>query len=520
MSADWTQGYVTDTLYTDSFFRELSPVWLNYVAVLKGCLPIDLDAPFTYLELGCGLGRSTTVFAGAFPHARFIGVDFNPAHISLAERYADTIGIENVEFWERGFADLAEEALPPCDFIVLHGVYSWISPETRQSVRRIILKHLKPGGLVYISYNALPGWAAASPLRKLMVEAASQAGGDVTSSLNASIRLMEEFSKAEPGYFRANPAAANELKNLRARGENYLAHEFLNSEWGLLYGVDVADEMAEAKLNYLGSATLVENHIDLLVDEAVSAQINAQRSARLRDLMLDYAVNQRFRRDVFIRGHQSLSKVEQDAVFSLVSLGTTRSEAEFTQKVEAGNREIAFSDGLFSLIKKAALSGAKTVAEYRAACAGVTQRKASIDNLLTTLVAAGHLAPFVGQSVAAPSDLAGPLAIPNPVNARIIENVVATRARQQLVSRVAGSGVAIDAVEALILQLILSGTSREALLDRLPSALESQGLQLVSAQSNSGSAINEGSPSMLQTCVWRFDEKLSVLKRCGIVCEL
>ena len=66
MTADWTQGYVTDTIYTDGFFRELSPSWLNYVAALKGCLPIPLDRPFTYLELGCGLGRSTTVLAGAF----------------------------------------------------------------------------------------------------------------------------------------------------------------------------------------------------------------------------------------------------------------------------------------------------------------------------------------------------------------------------------------------------------------------------------------------------------------------
>ena len=157
MDSDWTQGYVTEVLYTEHFFRELSPAWLNYVAVQSGCQPRPLDPGFTYMELGCGLGQTVTLLAGAYPQGRFYGVDFNPAHVDWGRRYAGQAGIGNVEFLERSFLDLTSQEVPECDFIVLHGVYAWVGPAVRAGIQRIIRERLKPGGLVYNSYNCLPG---------------------------------------------------------------------------------------------------------------------------------------------------------------------------------------------------------------------------------------------------------------------------------------------------------------------------------------------------------------------------
>ncbi len=132
MSADWSQGYVTDVIYTDNSYREMSPAWLNYVAALNGCHGRSLEGAFSYIELGCGLGRTVVHLAAVFPRASFIGVDLNPAHIDSAQRYAAELGIGNVRFLERGFSDLIGEAnarhldIPEVDFVALHGVYSWI----------------------------------------------------------------------------------------------------------------------------------------------------------------------------------------------------------------------------------------------------------------------------------------------------------------------------------------------------------------------------------------------------------
>jgi SAM-dependent methyltransferase len=246
MTSKWSQGYVTEAIYTDGFYRELSPAWLNYVAALKGCLPIATDRPFTYLELGCGLGRSTAILAGAFPQGRFIGVDFNPAHVALARRHAEDLAIGNVEFLERSFQDLTQEVLPVCDYIVLHGVYTWVNPEARRAIRQIILDRLRPGGLVYVSYNCLPGWSSAAPLRKLMYEAAAENAGPLAGNVSPALDLMEKLATGKLGYFRANETAGPEVKRFKERGTNYLAHEFLNADWSLFYSVDVAEEMAEA----------------------------------------------------------------------------------------------------------------------------------------------------------------------------------------------------------------------------------------------------------------------------------
>lgn len=194
----WSQGYVTDTIYADRFFRELSPAWLNYVAALCGASPRNLDRSFTYLDLGCGLGSSTIVNAGAFPAGEFHACDFNPAHIEGGQRHAGALGISNIQFHESSFQDLLlQQQLPAFDFIVLHGVYSWVGAEARQAIRRIIDETVKPGGLVYLSYNCLPGWSIEAPLRKLLVELAATEGGGSPQMYAAGTPLVEAFEQQQ-----------------------------------------------------------------------------------------------------------------------------------------------------------------------------------------------------------------------------------------------------------------------------------------------------------------------------------
>jgi SAM-dependent methyltransferase len=200
----WSQGYVTDTNYTDHFFRELSPVWLNYVAALNGAPPHRLDPSFTYLELGCGFGSSTIVNAGAFRQGEFHACDFNPAHFEGAMRQASALGISNIQFHETSFQHLLALDLPAFDFIVLHGVYSWIGAAARQAIRGVIGQTLKPGGLVYLSYNCLPGWSIEAPLRKLLLELAATGVGGSPQRTEQALRSVKQLSDSKLRHFTAN----------------------------------------------------------------------------------------------------------------------------------------------------------------------------------------------------------------------------------------------------------------------------------------------------------------------------
>jgi SAM-dependent methyltransferase len=89
-------------------------------------------------------------------------------HIEHGRGIAAEAAIRNVSFHTADFANATELSLPQFDYIVSHGVYSWISPQARAAMRSFIDCHLKPGGLVYLSYNAMPGRAADLPFQRLV----------------------------------------------------------------------------------------------------------------------------------------------------------------------------------------------------------------------------------------------------------------------------------------------------------------------------------------------------------------
>jgi SAM-dependent methyltransferase len=169
--AGWNDGYVSDVVYTSNFHRETTPVWLAAAALLLGHRPPDLARPFSYADLGCGNGLTATMVAATCPHAEVWGFDFNPAHVETARELACRAGLSNVRFRETAFSDLAERdasAVPEFDFMVAHGIMSWVSRENQQHLVRVIGQHLRPGGLAYVSYNVATGWGAMPPVRTLM----------------------------------------------------------------------------------------------------------------------------------------------------------------------------------------------------------------------------------------------------------------------------------------------------------------------------------------------------------------
>src|SRR5207248_9974729 len=115
--------------------------------------------------------------AASNPRAEVLAADFNPTHIASARGLANAAGLSNVEFREADFEELLHDSsLPDFDIICLHGVYSWISPQHRQTIVALIRRPLKPGGLVYVSYDAMPGWAGIAPLRRVLVQHAAASG--------------------------------------------------------------------------------------------------------------------------------------------------------------------------------------------------------------------------------------------------------------------------------------------------------------------------------------------------------
>jgi len=486
--SDWSHGYVTDVLYTDNSYRELSPAWLNYVAAAQGCLPRPLDRPFTYVELGCGLGRTSTHLAAAFPHAQFIGVDFNPAHIDSAQRYAAELGLSNVRFLERGFEDLVGEGnaraldLPEVDFIVLHGVYSWISPAARQAVQRFIYERLKPGGLVYNSYNCLPGWTAEAPLRRLMVELGRTRAGSSETRIGHALDQMAELGKFDLGFLNRQPAAKNALQQYRTRPANYLAHEMLNADWNLFYSADVADEMAAAKLDFLGSATLPENQTDLILPDEAATFMRGQPDMRLRQLMQDFLLNQRFRRDVFVRGHAHLPPLQVQRNNDSQIVLAIKSLAKLDPKVKVPRGTANMDPKLLAALDAVLKNGTASVLELGRK-ASTTGRPGDLARVVGILLAANALMPAARVFRAAKGfQPDGQLRIPAEVNRRLLTRAAtpedAAGKSRPLVSSALGGILPIGLLHAILLQCLTEAAGLDLAITKTLQVMARLGVNL------------------------------------------
>ncbi len=298
----WSEGYVVDLDYTRGYFRELSPAQLRFVALLAGIEAPDARQPFSYCELGCGNGYSTALHAAANPQGRFCGVDFNPTHIRNAQKLAQDAGIDNARFLEKSFAELLQENLEDADFIVLHGVWSWVGDEPREQVLELMRRKLKPGGMVYLSYNCLPGLAQVAPLQRLLNEHANLGAGDRIEKVRRSMDFAARLQKAGARFFAVNPLATARLAAMGRHDPHYLAHEYYNANWSPFYHADVAHALAGAKLAYAGSAALLDNFEQFVLTPELARMVAEIPERSLAETIKDFARNQGFRRDVYTRG--------------------------------------------------------------------------------------------------------------------------------------------------------------------------------------------------------------------------
>ncbi len=299
--------YASDQGYTYGFYSQQSPEHLSYACVLNGIEPVAVDRPFTYFELGFGQGLTVTLLAASNPHARFYANDFMPAHVAAAEALAASAALDNLTFLENSFAELAEGKvdLPQFDFITMHGVYAWVSAENRAHIVNFIARYLKPGGIVYSGYNAMPGWAPMLPLQKLMLaHARSYPGGD-KDQIEQVRNLVFKLAGAHPMYFADNPDLQRRLAKLRDADPAYLAHEYLVEGWQPLYHAEVAMEFSRAKLSYAGSAMLCSAFDHMPPDQ--QQVVDSLHDPMWRETAKDFFANTGFRQDVFVRGSRRMS---------------------------------------------------------------------------------------------------------------------------------------------------------------------------------------------------------------------
>ncbi len=310
--AAWSDGYVADIPYTHGYFRRMAPSHVRLSALIAGHAGPEGDG-VAYAELGCGQGFGALLIAAANPDASVYGFDFNPEQTGHARRLAAAAGLANATFEDISFEELAERPrgeLPDFDVITLHGVYSWITPGARAAIAAFIRRKLKPGGLVYVSYNAMPGCASVMPLRRLLRDEAARASGTSDRRATAALAAAQDLADKGFRFFAENQSVTRRLEQHKNQSPAYLAHEYLNEHWVPFYLADVAAELEAGKLAFVGSARLVENDLRLAVPGKLHDFLAAVDDPIRREGLKDYLTNRPFRVDVFQKGRMRPGNVE------------------------------------------------------------------------------------------------------------------------------------------------------------------------------------------------------------------
>lgn len=341
----WNEGYVSEINYTCGFYGELSPLKLTFASLIKSVQSPNITQDFTYCELACGLGYSSNLLASTYPNAQFYANDFNPSHIIEAKSVAESAGLANVHFFDDSFEEFLNRELPPFDFISLHGIYSWISEKNREAIVKFIRRNLKVGGLVYISYNSLPGWAAAMPMQALMLRHGEQSSEPILLRIEQALTFTGQLLEMNAGYFGQNPIIKTRYEKIKEQNRNYLAHEYFNQEWNAFYFDQVGKELEAAKLNYVGSAHVIDNIDSVNFSPAVQQQLAQISDPIYREVVRDFFLNTQFRRDIFGRGkfnfnnQEQIAKVQQTRFALIVSPSSIKLEQQFPLgKVELQKR--------------------------------------------------------------------------------------------------------------------------------------------------------------------------------------
>jgi SAM-dependent methyltransferase len=450
-----------DIPYPSNFYSYQTPASLDYVAAINGIAPpVPSATPFTYLDLGCGDGFTIVLLAAAYPQCRFIGVDINPEHIAIGTALAQAGGVDNVRLIEGGFEDWRALDLPDCDYITMHGVYAWISEAARGAVLDLLVARLKPGGLLYVSYNAYPGWGAVAPLRQLLLDYASSLAGDKLANVAATIRHLQLLRDKGAAYFKENPSAGAMLDDLAGKDIRYVAHEIFVPHWSPQSFSAVARRMREAGLAFVGSASLGQNYPRPSVSIEFLPLLLKEKDRERAELYRDYINNSFFRRDIFAKVPTGTPRQDVTQLLDSISFGTSVPFSDLARSIPLPDGEMPLVGEPYDGLRRAIANGTKRIPELLALTQFRALKPDAIAQALQFLAIGSQVVPFAHATNAAAEseDWDVPLAL----NRRLLAEPVNRDASVMLMSPMRGCAAVVPRDDALVLLAVAEGRDRAA----------------------------------------------------------
>ena len=249
--SDTARSSYDEMPYVHQGFAQSHPDRLATMAKLFGMASPVVDT-CRVLELGCASGGNLIPMALGLPRARFVGVDLSGRQIEQGRDIVRALALDNIELRHGDIADVVP-AWGSFDYIVCHGIYSWVPARIRERILAICHDNLAPDGVAYVSYNTFPGWRMRGMIRDMMVYHARRFEG-AAAKVGQARALLDFLSQSAPTDTPYGMTLKSELDSIRTVDDAYLFHDHLEEVNEPVYFHEFIEATQRHGLQYLAEA--------------------------------------------------------------------------------------------------------------------------------------------------------------------------------------------------------------------------------------------------------------------------
>lgn len=287
-------------------FRQTHPDQLYAVATLFGLTPA-LPSNCRVLELGCAAGGNLIPMADQLPSSEFVGIDVSNVQVQQGQLVIEGTGLSNIQLKHMSIDAIPEE-VGTFDYIICHGVYSWVPSEIQSAIFDASNRFLNPNGIAYISYNTYPGWRIRGMIRDMMkyhTHAMTNPKTQIEQS-RALLKFLADSIPSESSYYGSMLNA--ELEILQKQSDSYLFHEHLESFNEPIYFHQLVERATEKGLAYLGDSDIATMWIGNFPNEIAETLNRIAPNIVQREQYSDFVRNRTFRQSLFCKQSEKIDR--------------------------------------------------------------------------------------------------------------------------------------------------------------------------------------------------------------------
>ena len=302
-----------ETPYPSLPYAQTHPDRMATIATLLGLQPVPVTR-CRVLELGAAAGGNLYPMAYALPDSQFVGIDYSQAQVTEGQRLISHLGLTNITLLKMDIMDIMPE-FGQFDYIIAHGIYSWVPAPVRDRVMQVCKQNLAPNGIAYISYNSYPGWHMMAVIRDAMLYHTRNIS-DQMERVTEARALLEFMSAGVPaensafGVFLQSYThfLQGELKGATASGNAFLLHDELEEVNDPVYFSQFMNHADQHGLQYLAEADFADVFPKGYPDETMAKLQMLSHDIIEMEQYLDFLRSKMFRQTLLCHADRTVQR--------------------------------------------------------------------------------------------------------------------------------------------------------------------------------------------------------------------